>query len=216
MLGLQSNHDTAQDFPIMQSTLSVKQARGYDWDVTKTHTNNYTMKGIFLTVFLIFFCIIKVLTQAYLCQAVSVTWVHWYKKKTSPLNPLNIYKLGHHCACRCPCNKRYQVIRGHVVIIIINKEHLFLQFYRLLMIPNMLTYDSFSPGRSGRNFKTAIFNLALLIDIFRSCDNSPHMNGTGLNWREVNTGSGNGLVPSGNKPLPEPMWSKFYDAIWCH
>ena len=26
----------------------------------------------------------------------------------------------------------------------------------------------------------------------------------------------NGLVSSGNKPLPEPMLTKFHDAMWCH
>ena len=31
------------------------------------------------------------------------------------------------------------------------------------------------------------------------------LNVTGLYWWSVNIGSGNGLVPSGNKPLPEPM-----------
>ena len=31
--------------------------------------------------------------------------------------------------------------------------------------------------------------------------------------RYVNIGSSNGLVPSGNKPLPEPMLIKFCDAI---
>ena len=31
------------------------------------------------------------------------------------------------------------------------------------------------------------------------------MNVTGLHWLSVNIGSGNGLVPSGNKPLTEPM-----------
>ena len=30
----------------------------------------------------------------------------------------------------------------------------------------------------------------------------------------VNISLGNGLVLSGNKPLPEPMLTKFYDAIW--
>ena len=35
-------------------------------------------------------------------------------------------------------------------------------------------------------------------------------------WSLVNIGSGNGLVPSGNKPLPEPMLTKIYVAIWCH
>ena len=35
--------------------------------------------------------------------------------------------------------------------------------------------------------------------------NYPNMNVTGLHWWSVNIGSGNGLVPSGTKPLPEPM-----------
>ena len=29
-------------------------------------------------------------------------------------------------------------------------------------------------------------------------------------------GSGNGLVPSGNKPLPEPMLTQIFIAIWRH
>ena len=33
-------------------------------------------------------------------------------------------------------------------------------------------------------------------------------------WWLVNIGSGNDLVSSGNKPLPEPMLTKFYDTIW--
>ena len=33
---------------------------------------------------------------------------------------------------------------------------------------------------------------------------------------EVSIGSGNGLVPPGNKPLPEPMFTKIYVAIWRH
>ena len=31
-----------------------------------------------------------------------------------------------------------------------------------------------------------------------------------------NTGSGNGLVPSGNKPLHGPVLTKISDAIWCY
>ena len=38
-----------------------------------------------------------------------------------------------------------------------------------------------------------------------------HCDGTGPYWRKVNIGSGDGLVPSGNKPLPEPMLTKI-----CH
>ena len=32
--------------------------------------------------------------------------------------------------------------------------------------------------------------------------------------KEANIGSWNGLVPDGTKPLPEPMLTKFYEAIW--
>ena len=35
-------------------------------------------------------------------------------------------------------------------------------------------------------------------------------------WWLVNFGLGNGVVPSGNKPLPELMLSKTYAAIWRH
>ena len=33
---------------------------------------------------------------------------------------------------------------------------------------------------------------------------------------QINIGSGNGLVPSGNKPLPEPLLIQIYITIWCH
>ena len=32
----------------------------------------------------------------------------------------------------------------------------------------------------------------------------------------VNIGSGNGLVPDGTKPLPEPMLTKFYNIVLHH
>ena len=46
--------------------------------------------------------------------------------------------------------------------------------------------------------------------------NCPNMNVIGLDWWSVNIGSGNGLVPSGNKPLPEPMLTQTSVAIWHH
>ena len=46
--------------------------------------------------------------------------------------------------------------------------------------------------------------------------NCPNMNATGLHWLSVNICSGNGLVLSGNKPLPEAMLTQISDAIWCH
>ena len=36
--------------------------------------------------------------------------------------------------------------------------------------------------------------------------NCPNMNVTGLHWWSVNIGSGNGLVQSGNKPSPGPIY----------
>ena len=34
--------------------------------------------------------------------------------------------------------------------------------------------------------------------------------------QEVNIGLGNGLVPSGTKPLPEPMLTPIYVTMLCH
>ena len=42
------------------------------------------------------------------------------------------------------------------------------------------------------------------------------MNATWYYWRLVNIGSGDGLMPSGNKPLPEPMLTLFIDAYMRH
>ena len=37
---------------------------------------------------------------------------------------------------------------------------------------------------------------------------------TGLvDWQQINISSGNGLVPSGSKPLPEVMLTKFHDDM---
>ena len=46
--------------------------------------------------------------------------------------------------------------------------------------------------------------------------NYPQMNATRSDWRSVNFGSGEGLVPSGNKPLPEQMFTQIYVAIRRH
>ena len=42
--------------------------------------------------------------------------------------------------------------------------------------------------------------------------NYPQVNTTRSHWWLINTGSGNGLVPSGNKPLPELILTK----LCCH
>ena len=42
------------------------------------------------------------------------------------------------------------------------------------------------------------------------------VNATGPYRWFVNIGCGNGLVPSGIKPLPRPVLTQIYVAIWCH
>ena len=55
------------------------------------------------------------------------------------------------------------------------------------------------------NFKSVIiFKLILQIDIL----STSKVIGTGLPQRQVNNVLGNGLVPSGNKPLPETMLTR--------
>ena len=74
---------------------------------------------------------------------------------------------------------------------------------------NVLTFNSLAPGRFEWYFRYVIFKQILVTgDWGISC---PDMNVIGLHWWPVNIGSGNGLVPSGNKPLPEPMLTQI-----CH
>ena len=35
-------------------------------------------------------------------------------------------------------------------------------------------------------------------------------------WFVANTGSGNGLLPDGTKPLPEPLLSSYKSPSWEH
>ena len=42
----------------------------------------------------------------------------------------------------------------------------------------------------------------------------PSVNATRHRWWLVNTGLGNGLVPLGNKPLPEPILTQICIVIW--
>ena len=77
----------------------------------------------------------------------------------------------------------------------------------------LLWFNSLYPEECGYRFKNLIFMIILLIEtwgIFREII---------LGWMsqelidDVNLGSGNGLVPSGNEPLPEPL---LLHLPWCH
>ena len=64
------------------------------------------------------------------------------------------------------------------------------------------------------NFKMHIKNIHKYIKNFMW--NCPEVNSTWPHWSLVNIDLGNCLVPSGNKPLPEPMLTQTYVAICCH
>ena len=66
--------------------------------------------------------------------------------------------------------------------------------------------NSLSPGRCGWDFKSANVKHNLGIDIMSI--QVPGMNAREPQWWHVNIGSGDGLVPSGNKPLPESVLAK--------
>ena len=68
--------------------------------------------------------------------------------------------------------------------------------------------NSLAPVKFDWNFKYVIFKRFLGIDVWGLLWNYPNMNVTGLHWWSVNIGSCNGLVPSGNKPLPKPMLTR--------
>ena len=74
-------------------------------------------------------------------------------------------------------------------------------------------FNSLAPGKLEWNFRhvvSKIFSDWWLRYLLWNC---PTMNVTGHRW-SVNIGSGNGLVLSGNKPLPEPVLTKISVTIW--
>ena len=85
------------------------------------------------------------------------------------------------------------------------------------MIIPILPLNSLAPGgiwlQSQINKFQTHFNDKYLKYFLWNCY---QVNATIHHWSLIHTGSGNGLVPSGNKPLPEPVWTKIPVAIWRH
>ena len=77
--------------------------------------------------------------------------------------------------------------------------------------------NSLAPGRFEWKFRYVIFKQILLIDGWGIyCEIALVWMSLGFHWWAVNNGSDNGLVPSGNKSLPEPMLTQIFVAIWRH
>ena len=83
-------------------------------------------------------------------------------------------------------------------------------------VPSNFLVNSLAPGKFEWNLGHVIFKQILVIDGWGMSWYCPNMNVTGLHWWSVNIGSGNGLVPSGNKPLPDPMLTQIFVATWHH
>ena len=110
----------------------------------------------------------------------------------------------------CLTNKRIHVIKFMGILMPGKTVFIFIQaFWGWL--------NSLAHGKFEWNFRHVIFKQILsdwwLRHLLWNCTN---VNVTGLHWWSINIGSGNGLVPSGNKPLPEPMLTQIYVAIWRH
>ena len=69
---------------------------------------------------------------------------------------------------------------------------------------------------SGFDFKNTVFNILLLIIIFKSFMTMAANERHGASLMMSTFGSGIGLAPLGNNPLPEPMSTQIYVAIRRH
>ena len=103
--------------------------------------------------------------------------------------------------------RKYYIASGHFM------HH----FCWCFCLESECSFHSLVPGRGDCNLKLVIFKMTSRIVLYWAFPaklpsgeyHKPHR------W-SLNIGSVNGLVPSGSKPKPVPMLTKFYDVIWCH
>ena len=88
------------------------------------------------------------------------------------------------------------------------------EYLSQLVLPKLS--NSLAPGRCCCNRKLINFKVISSIDLEHILCNYLQVNATRPHLWLVKLGSDNGLVPSGNKPLPEPMLTQFFVAIWYH
>ena len=106
--------------------------------------------------------------------------------------------------------------------------------WRRYTSPGLHDYSRYPPGDRAENLSINSLSNSLFVAVFFLIYmsgfqaivsdwwpmyllwNCPQVNVTGPHQKKVNIGSGNGLVPSGNKPLPEPMVPQIAVTIWRH
>ena len=79
---------------------------------------------------------------------------------------------------------------------------------------NCLCSNMLALGRYSCNFQFLIPIRDWYVEYFLW--NCIHRNATCHDWWLVNISSGNGIVPSSNKPLLEPMWTRTSGTLWHH
>ena len=72
----------------------------------------------------------------------------------------------------------------------------------------MHVVNSLAPVKFEWNFRYVIFKWISVLGWGIPLWNCPNMNVTGLHWRSINIGSGNGLMPPGNKPYLSQCWPR--------
>ena len=78
----------------------------------------------------------------------------------------------------------------------------------------LLYLNSLARGKFEWKFWYLIFQISFVTYVWDiSCEFAFRSMSLG---RTDDTGSGNGLVPSGNRPLPEPMLTQIFVTIWRH
>ena len=114
---------------------------------------------------------------------------------------------------------RYNPINAEACFIGRNKSstQISQNIYVFLSTCSSISFNSLAPGRFESKFINLILKQVLVIDSWDiSCEIALRWMSLDLandQW-QVNIGSGNDSVPSGNKPLPEPLLTQSYDAIW--
>ena len=108
-------------------------------------------------------------------------------------------------------------VRGDQVAFECSKSDQYLTFVIFLL--HMMSYwtylNSLAPGWFVRSVKGILFKfMASYVEQWPG--NCIQENATCPHWWQVDIGSGYGLVPSGSKPLPEPILTMIYVTIWHH
>ena len=150
------------------------------------------------------------------CFVLFWTYIPWQIQQLHLSTTFRVASLALGQSCDCPSASVATLKNtGKIWVPNHNKTQQSLPWYALYIPDGRLIspeFNSLAPGRFECNFQMDFSHWWFMHFLW----NWPNMNVTGLHWWSLNIGSGNGLVPSGNKPLPEPILTHIYVATWRH